>query len=230
MCLLNKKLDSIRAKLCFARIFVLLCASLALFSCESNPVTPSSEDIGWIPFKKGNLWKFIRTYYDPLGNVILIQHNADSIFIAADTVLDGKKWYYRRYFGHKLAYRNTSSGVMARLVSENTLATPFVQYKFPVQTGEAFGFPIVFFSGYQAWLDDITYTATVISTDTTITVPAGSFRCVQYRLQRASHIFSWQDEFIAPRFGWVKRDSYYTSNDSVFKVNSLELSKLTLIE
>lgn len=230
MCLLNKKLNSIRAKHSFARVFVLLCVSLALFSCESNPVAPSSEEIGWIPFKKGNLWKFIRTYYDPLGNAILVQQNTDSIFIAADTVLEGKKWYYRHYLGHKLAYRNTSSGVMARLVSANTIATPFVQYKFPVQTGDTFGFPIVFFSGNQAWLDDMTYTATVMSLDTVITVPAGSFRCLQYRLQRVSDIFSWQDEFIAPRLGWVKRDSYYSSGDGAFKVNSLELSKLTLIE
>lgn len=197
---------------------------LAINACEHNALGVAPQPvIGLIPLNTGNRWEFRRTFFDPQGAVVTTR--LDSIVIAGDTVVAGERWFYRSRFEPRPAYRNGEGGLLVRAISENSLDKFFVQYKYPAQIGELHPFPVAYYAGYDMWLSDTTYSATIISTDTIIAVPAGVYQCYQYRIFRKNGEGTYTDEFISPQHGWIKSDAYSKIGlqGSLFKANSLEL-------
>lgn len=208
-----------------------ICSLFLLIACESDPTGSNISNGDLIPLNVDNIWKFERTYFDTLGNELLTDR--DSILIISDTLIDGIKWFCRNFYGHTLAYRNVSEGIRTRLISTQTSST-FLNYKYPAQVGNIFRYPVVYFSGDQAWMVDSTHLASVISNDTTIVVPAGDFQCYHYRVTDLSNDNYWQDEFISPGNGWIKTDTYFRkrigNRQEYFKANSNELTSVRLNE
>lgn len=197
---------------------------LAINACEHNAqgIAPQPV-IGLIPLNTGNRWEFRRRFFDPQGAVVTTR--LDSIVIAGDTVVAGERWFYRSRFEPRPAYRNGEGGLLVRAISENSLDKFFVQYKYPAQIGEVHPFPVAYYAGYDMWLSDTTYSATIISTDTIIAVPAGVYQCYQYRIFRKNGEGTYTDEFISPQHGWIKMEAYSKIGlqGSLFKANSREL-------
>lgn len=204
-------------------IFLLL---LFFTGCSPNVTEPSKiEDL--IPLEVGNKWSFNINYFDRAGNIEAIYK--DSIEFYADTLIDNKTWVCRKYYGHVLAYQNTTRGVAIRLVSPNTPDDVYIQYN-TTFFELVFKYPTVFFSGYLASISDTNYTATVLNTDTLIEVPAGSFKCYQYRINNKNMDYYWTEKFISVNNGWIKDDTYLKEEDgSIWKPNSKELITLKII-
>lgn len=210
------------------RALMLIVAIWMASGCSKTPVAPKGETAGMLPLQIGNQWILQRTYFDSLGTVIHIDA-PDTTTIIADTLIDGQRWHYRHYLGHLLAYRNTESGTHTRLVSANTDEVVKLLFKYPAAVGDTYTYPIVFFNGASAYLVDSLFHCTVLSIDTAITVPAGTFRCHQYRVVRVGYA-TWFDMFVAPGVGWIKSDGYsqFFTWSRIFKVNSTETIRVTL--
>lgn len=206
----------------------LLLLTILTLSCKqaSGPMDQFVSDL--IPLAVGNQWTFQRSYYDSLGNVVAV-YPPESLLIKADTSIDGHRWFYHRYLGHLLAYRNSEIGTLIRLVSPNTDGKVFVAYKQPTRTGEIYGFPVVFFSGNNAWITDSVYIASVVSVDTLVSVPAGTFRCYQFRVTRQGSD-GWWDEFLARHYGWIRKDFYsrFRPGGAIYRVNSQQTINITI--
>lgn len=199
------------------------CGIFLILACDSEP-TGSNLAVGnLIPLDGGNEWRFTQTLFNSRGNVI--DTEADSIVLIADTTLNEQRWFYREYHGHHLAYRNTGSGVQVRLVSEHTSPQTQTLYKYPARIGDRFNYPEVYFSGDSAWIDPEHMLARVVSVDTLITVPAGTFRCYQYRLTDRELNIGWRDEFISPQYGWIMKARYSQEGN---KLSSTELIHLKI--
>lgn len=209
---------------CFTSWLLGFAIILAINACEHNAqvVTPQPV-IELIPLNTGNRWEFRRTFFDPQGAVLTTR--LDSIVVKADTAIAGERWFFLSIYKPRPAYRSNENGFLVGVFSENAPAKSGVQYKYPAQIGELHPFPVAYYAGYDMYLSDTTYSATIISTDTIIAVPAGVYQCYQYRIFRKNGEGTYTDEFISPQHGWIKSDAYSKIGlqGSLFKANSLEL-------
>jgi hypothetical protein len=213
------------------RRFVLSILLVFVFtSCSDLSTVPQAQSISnLLPLAVGNQWISQLTYFDSLGNA-LSSLPPESLLVRADTLIDGVRWFYHSYLGHLLAYRNSEIGSLMRLVSPNTDGRVCLVYKQSARVGESYGFPVVTFSGYNAWLDDSIYKCTNMSLDTIISVPAGTFHCYRFRVVRQGSIDTWWDEFLAPNYGWVQKDTYvrFRQGGSIYRVNSLQATSILI--
>ena len=197
-----------------------------LTGCSDGPTGPSTI-IEFMPIEIGNQWITQHSYFDTLG--VQIQINLpDTVTIIGDTLINSQRWCYQYYLGYLLAYRNAESGAFIRLVSPNTDGVEKLLYQFPTYVGSAYAYPVVTFSGDSAWLSDTKDSCTVISVDTVLTVPAGTFHCVQYRTIRLPR--SWTDHFVARDYGWIRTDYYapFVPGGGVYRAGSIETIKIVL--
>ena len=198
-------------------------------SCDESPTETLFRAEPLLPLAIGNEWTFHTTYYDSLGNVTA-QMPGDTVRIIADTLIDGKRWYYRHYLGHLVGFRNSEMGTLIRLVSANTDGISRVLFENPTAIGHKYDYPEVTFSGSKAWLSQGGHVATVGAYDTSATVPAGSFRCLLYSVAASP---SWseyrRDFFVAPGDGWIRTDFHarVRPGGQIYKLRSDQLTSLT---
>jgi hypothetical protein len=205
---------------------LLLCV---LVSCSDQSSQPSEQTVSnLLPLAVGNQWISQRLHFDSLGHV-LSYDPPESLRIRADTLIEGSRWFYHDYLGHLLAYRNSETGSLTRLVSPNTDGKTYLAYKQPARVGESYGFPIVVFSGYNAWLADTLYRCSIISLDSTASVPAGTFHCFQFRVVRLSS-GDWWDEFLAPNYGWIRKDYYvrFGPGGGIYRIYSMQATSISI--
>ena len=205
--------------------FILVSWLVALcVSCTDLGVEP--QPVNLIPLKAGNTWTFARTWYDSLGNVI--QSATENLWVRADTNLFGHGWSVIWRDAAMQLFRNTLEGVVVRLLDYDDPKT-HVLYKYPARVGDSYGYPVPTFGG-TPYMSDTTWTAIVVCTDTLITVPAGSFKCVVYSVSTDYYWF-YILEFISIDYGWVKQETFSRNrvNKNVFRTNSLELTSLRII-
>jgi hypothetical protein len=179
------------------------------FACTDTPTQTlvSAEDL--LPLAIGNQWTMETSVYDSLGALVGVEH-LDTIRIAGDTIVSGDRWFYQRYLGHLVSYRNSDAGTLIRLVSPFTDGKSKLLFENPTATGRTYGHPEVTFSGNSAWLDDSTNTVTVGSTDAGTIVPAGTFKCFVFEVrERQSSIEYRREFFVSPGFGWIRTDHYF---------------------
>ena len=201
-----------------------LFAILLYSSCKDTGVQPTTP-ISTFPLKVGNQWNFQQVNFDTLGNTSWSQ--SDSIRIIGDTIIAGDRWYYYNYHGHLLSFRNSESGVLARLVSPNTDGIAKLYLKFPAHVGDSYGFPIVGFSGFNAWLDTAVQ-CTVMSLDTVVTVALGTFHCYQFRVGTSN---TWWDNFVSQDYGWISEELYSNIRigGNIFHLRSSQTVKLRIL-
>ncbi|MFH2048068.1 MAG: hypothetical protein ABIJ12_01365 [bacterium] len=208
-------------------LFIILFATLLALSCgKSNPQSSEVDDNFKnviLPLNEGNIWSFDVSRYNATGGVIEKYSIYNSI--GSDTIISNVKWYSMYFYDdnslEKYALlKNRVDGLWRRFYDESNA---------PFKSEELF-------LKYPANVDDYyliendTIMVTVISTDTTITVPGGTFNCYLYRFTYElinSYIIS--DLYFAPEIGWIKTDNYidpetitiwcYLDNQWVLKYN-----------
>lgn len=196
----------------FERLTCLL-ISLSLVDCTSESTAPTQTHVyiseGLIPFRVGNRWAFKRfNVVDSLGT--LVPSDTSEIVVLKDALFNGTPWFQSNTpWPAGYAYTNKPQGCYLRGWLNNNLTTEFLEYKYPATPNESYTVPILFLGADSVWLQDSLRIVTVLSTDTLVTVPAGTFHCYQFRFQY--NYPNWResyDEFVSPGFGWIVKNYY----------------------
>ncbi|HYF02254.1 MAG TPA: hypothetical protein VEC36_02675 [Patescibacteria group bacterium] len=189
--------------------FLKLCSCILMavfFGCSDNnstePDTTKSEGI--IPLKVGNQWIFKRYHIDSTGTQIA--EYRDTMQITGTKMFDNEMWY-KTYISAGSGYITAEVFQLNRangLWNRDYIGEPNLAVKFPAQAGDTF------YSGEPDDLQDTMFHRKmhVLSTDTTITTPAGMFKCYAYGYYYNSSKILAQLIFYAPSVGYIKEELY----------------------
>lgn len=215
--------------LVFVRLIVALISAAIFYpSCRNSPIDvlpdkPIHAKDSIMALNVGNRWIWRATLYDTLGRAF--SPYLDSLKIDSVQVTNSERWYFPGRPYEKLAFANLAGGCYYRAFSSAVPTPSFLFYKYPATLNETYKAPQGLVSGSHVWIVDTLKIMTVLSTDTTITVPAGTFRCYLYRYAWVNGIF-YSEEFLSPGVGWVRVVSYTKLRDGVyFRQYSKELIK-----
>lgn len=191
-----------------------------LFACNKEeapetetPVTDTPSVSDYFPLATGNYWVYQQTWYDNSGNIISQSLGNDSVFVKNDTVINSKIYhtvveynaagtneFYSRFF------RDSADCIIddqGKIVF--SIKTPGLIYK-EITTPDTVAFVDYYYSG----------------TPTSITVPLGTYSCVDYR----GEVFRKADNFstcylihtyFSENIGPVKRMSLFVG--SLYRIN-----------
>jgi len=201
-------MDKYKVHLCVMLLPV--CCVLGLSSSCSNSMEPLESRPWRIPLAAGNRWLFQVDEFDTSGS---IQYSwTDSLNFERDTLIDGVTWSLMRITNTSLpgylGFRSSASGVSQRIFSEYGPTSQHPMFLSPASVGQTYPTSKAYIGRGGFSFDDSSFTCTVVSLDRVITVPAGSFTCVQFRVTAAGVESYWADQYISPGYGWIRRDSY----------------------
>ncbi len=189
-------------------IIIVVASLIFLTACPDDPNSPSTP-VEILPLALGNYWIMESLKLDSVGSVLRTTY--DTLEINDEMTYQGKQYFMLTNVG----VRNGSDG-MYQLIhdTENDTYQEVLTLKYPAKAGD------VFMSGS----DEITVMATNIS----ITVPAGTFKCYQYRdvyevIDDENPEYSGKyirDMFVAPGIGFVKMEGIATTLQGAFKHHS----------
>lgn len=175
------------------RVVCLLLLIVLSSDCSDNDKSSNPKEAVEIwPLKIGNRWVLEDQLLDSVGNVL--QLDTTAILIAKDTTIEGGTWY--------IATANGSSGEMlpGQIRDDGMWGwdgdSAVLVWKYPATIGD------VFIIGFD--------TVTTVSIDTSITVPAGTFVCINYRWKdnfEPNRIYQYH--FLSPGVGYVCAEEYY---------------------
>lgn len=185
---------------------VLLCCLIAVFagcSDDDNPSNPgyTGPDV-IMPLEVGFRWAGTQQTYDSLGN--LRSSASQTFYVERDTIIPDTTYGDEHWFtlaGGTILLSNREDGTWARYGFSDTmdLQEPVIYLKYWAEPWETY------LSG--SYLGS---TVTVVSTDSVVSVPAGSFKCYYYKWDRPD-INRIDHYFLSPKLGWVKTE-YYKPN------------------
>jgi hypothetical protein len=161
-------------------VCVLILPVLLLFSgCsedESNPTPPNTTSVIW-PLVIGNTWIMQNYALNPITGQLVLGE-PDTTVVSTDTTIQGVKWYILRASGADPGYAtNKTDGYW--VIDEQMV--PRLMLKYPVQVNDSY--PVIQTSGGS----NDTSLITVTSVNQSVTVPAGTFTCVTYRMTDAAN-------------------------------------------
>ena len=195
------------------RLFLLQILSLYFMACPKSdvvgPTTPSNP-IYIVPLSISNKWIQSITKYDSLGNVL--SSYIDTLQFPLDTIVSNVHWFHR--FREDNAFANVDSGFVIRLLPLANNPDAFWQYKYPTIKGERYPFPSFTHATFgDEWFVDTVLHSIVLSIDSLITVPAGSFHCIVYQtIFNDTTKLNKTIDFLAPGFGPIRTEIYQSYN------------------
>ncbi|MDB5033344.1 MAG: hypothetical protein JWQ98_585 [Chlorobi bacterium] len=175
-------------------------AVMAISGCSSS--SPSSPGTGnpsgkLIPLALGNQWLYTSTTYDSTGAVTGTK--TDTTRVSADTLIRGERFFFFND-DHATPTANRSDGIYYWDIASGTAR---IYMRIPGTVGD------VYERGNQRY--------TLISTNTTVTVPAGVFSCYQISLTDVTNSKAEAILSVAPGTGTVKIEAKGKRGDgSVF--------------
>jgi hypothetical protein len=181
-------------QLCF-----LLLAALLIGGCVDQPTSSTSSVI--MPLKVGNQW-IGRVSADSAGAAFI---GYDTITIVQEVIINNERWYKANTGDF---YINRADGLLSTPTPNLSGDCPCAIIQYPASRGDTLLLPEV-----QVLVPDSTDPVTqkigreVLATDSTISVPAGSFSCYHYMMKLYSPSnakFVYPDErFYMPDLGPV---------------------------
>ncbi|MEP7217366.1 MAG: hypothetical protein ABI876_00535, partial [Bacteroidota bacterium] len=165
-------------------------------SSPSSPVT-GNQSGKLIPLALGNQWLYATTLYDSTGATTGTR--TDTTKVNADTLIQGEQWFFFND-DHAAPTANRSDGLY---YWDPASGTARIYIRIPGTVGDS----------YER--GNLRYT--LVSTNTTVTVPAGVFSCYQLLVTDANNSNVESTISIAPGTGTVKIESRGKRGDgSVF--------------
>jgi hypothetical protein len=194
----------------FLNALLFCLAVFLLTSCKkSNPVDSSPSVLQIWPLKSGNTWAYHLIYYDTTGAIS--QSGSGAFVVTTDTIVGGETWYHISGSGTTF-YTNRSDGFWVMSNSTSGLFQGLL-FKYPDSAGDSWNY-----GGDQIFVQ---------STDTSITVPAGTYHCYEYRLLYNSKPVC--DYYYCPGVGFIAEDYYSSTNSGrLYRAWSLSISSVTL--
>ena len=201
-----------------------------IVGCSASTTDPTEylNDKHLIPLQKGNFWIRQLTFYDSLGRVTGT-YEPQVTFIDDDTMIGTNSWYIvAGYSPLREAYRNAEDGIYTRLIADVPAPHEVMYFPYPADIGQQTPFPHRVLYQDSAGFDTSLSLSTLMSLDTTITTRAGTFNCVQFRVEGLGSALTFEDHFLAPGYGWIRMDlsSPPTESGFVRRFYSLETIQL----
>lgn len=167
-----------------------------------------------IPLDVGNQWIWHTESFNVETGAPYANQYADTAYVVSSTDLEGETWFRILGTGNgSLLATNRESGHWVRPSSDTLDIAPRLTYKFPVDVGDTFSAPFPAGSTFR-----------VAATDTTITVPAGSFEAILYEQQWDDFSLTC-DVFVAPGVGLIKKVTPWLDGQTneVVRIDTQEL-------
>jgi len=170
---------------------------LSIVGCNKQNSTftsPPTQAGSIIPLAVGNTWLMADTSWDQNGAAFNVQ--VDTFRVVRDTLIAGEKAYIMHWRRIEYVVVNRSDGCYQGLGGLRGPVT--LQYRFPGNVGDSIHASIY----YNA-------TMKLVSVDSTVISPAGSFHCYVYRTLefQSPYLFIFND-ILDPNLGWIGSDMY----------------------
>jgi hypothetical protein len=185
-------------------IFFFIWLMLVSYSCDDS-TTNSYFATSLIPFKLNNSWESVHFLYDSSG----IPFYADTHVtqIVKDTVISGTRFYkYGKYsIDH---YTAKADGIWLYEFHLDSTEEHSLYFKYPCKKGDTYPFT----------LGRPHAVVSILSTNQSVQVEAGTFECILYRFD-LDGLDSYLDFYAAPGIGIVKAESYQSrrSGGTIYK-------------
>lgn len=167
--------------------------ALLILGCSNNnkSLNPSQDKQIW-PLKVGNEWTYEDRLLDSAGRTV---HVDTSVFaVIKDTLIQGERWYVFTY-----------NGVRDPEGSLGTIRSDGLWTNGPSE-GLVFKYPAAVNDTFMMGTD----TSIVESIHDTVTVPAGTFVCINYKWVGGSEPNrTHQYHYMSPGVGFIKAEEYY---------------------
>jgi hypothetical protein len=169
----------------------LLLSILLVASCGDKSTNPKQVGDIW-PLKVGNLWRAQVVEYDT--NAVVISTDTLVLEVAKDTIIHNETFYIITVNGVRdpevPPLTERSDGIYWYWSLPDTIA---LCLKYPAAVNDWF-----------YWGND---SAVVVSTNISVTVPAGTFSCYQYDIYSSPSQLK-QSSYYSPYYGPVKSEEY----------------------
>lgn len=197
--------------------FIVTCLLIALSACSDGPTDTTDDPRVIIPLAVGNQWWGKIVYYDSTGTAV--DTATLGYRISGDTLIDGQVWAM-----WELTLNDTVLGsAPVRNTKEGYWFGSALQIKYPASEGDTYQWV----SGSPESPGD-TVDVTVVETNLSVSVPAGSFTCYIYRDHVGDRVSC--DKYLSPNLGYIKWETFkQTSHDSLFVFERYLLDSLSVL-
>lgn len=195
----------------FLKSLMLAFLTLLSITCSDNPTqpqgdTPVSRENSIIPLAVGNEWQMKRTQFALNGDI----ENVDTLSFSIDSVftVSGHMWYH---FNPDRLMSNRPDGLWQKDIYQGDES---LWRRYPAKVGDTTDRGVHFLTSIQ---DSARMLYIVVATDTMITVPAGSFRCVEYQMRYLDRqgrlvpgfesVYNYSD-FYSPGVGFILTEQF----------------------
>jgi hypothetical protein len=199
----RKKLEEAHMKKAIVFILSLMFLFLNVLCNKNNPIT-GNEPFELIPLKVGNTWIGTDTRYD--SNGVVRSTAVKSIWVSADTILNGKKYFSLYYKGEQsVGVPDSTLYAFAR----NSDAGYSEKRRSNFDEELIYGYP---YSGRDS---------DIVSTSEAVTVPAGKFYCVVYKYPAGIYhtdsldYIYYEHAYICPTIGIIKIELHDPMTDAM---------------
>lgn len=169
----------------------------------------TTNNISILPLKVGNKWYYQWKKYDFYGTIT--SDSSGSVSIKKDTTINNDLCFL---YGKNSYFTEKSNGIY---IYYKNYANPYLYFKYPANTGDNYN------PGPGSMF------TSVVSTNISTSVPAGTFNCYNYKVLYIGSISEfYYNYYMAPYIGIVKTELYYKVSGKYYKVNSEELKLFIL--
>jgi hypothetical protein len=202
----------------FFKVLFLSCFGAMLFSCDENTTEPGDSS-QLMPLESGNYFYYDNTFYSSTGEVE--EKVRDTTIVSGfNMIIENEQWNgVQRYFYNPSTrliemnfYRNKSNGLWTRRDMD---AKSKHVAKYPAVTGERF---VVSRDTLHLGIKE-TFRK-VISANTSLTVPAGTFNVYKYQDESDGSTTVLKTEYYAPGRGLIKSETH-TPDGILLRVREL---------
>jgi len=170
-------------------LLILAIFSLVLISCDKSPNDPNDDGSVIYPLEYGHSWQYLTQY----EGISTFETHINKV--VKDTTINYEKWTVLSYDDSVFSYvKNRADGLYFNTKNKSTgIWTSTIYYKYKATVGETYT------NQNDVKID-------VISTNDSITVPAGKFVCYKYRVKYNTNLNTI--EYYAPNLGLIKLVAY----------------------
>ena len=173
-------------------LFLISCVIIN-YSCTENSTGVILGGDNIMPLKLGNYWKMEHTLYDSFGNVFYIDTTSQQV--VRDTLLNNVHLF--SFGSYKYYYTNNADGLWDYIFNSSGNEEHYLYLKYPCKAGDIYNYSIT--------RPDAV--VTVVSTNETVPIKAGSFSCILYRFD-FPEIVAHTNIYATPRIGIIKYEHF----------------------
>lgn len=197
--------------------YLIILSIILLLNCCNNPTEPS-KILKILPLNEGNIWVYQE--YLVKGKDSLVKYEIDTIRVLSDTIVNDLRFYYVNYLGSVYDFGYLNDSLNGFVDPNHKFVKPFLLYSYPCKTGD------FYLSNFGMCV--------VKNIDTTITVQAGTFKCIKYKFYVTMGGGNGFEDYhyCSPGVGLIKIEHFvnsYSQQDIFIKNSEKELINYNLI-